>query len=755
MSLLLHDETPTPESPKPTVLALRADRPLDFVLALAGLVLAVLVLFDLGGPVLAPFTLLGCFVLPGWVLVRRLPDADPVARVVWTVVMSAALYTILALIMVWAHIWHPRPMTAAILVAASALIAVFPPGPGTGTGRHAIDGYPVARRPVDWRSLWNLDAFRGWSPRTYVPWALLGVAMVVWGVALAITGEELVGDSGLLTTFPLIWYFAVAVVVALCIRAVAARKMASNAFLAASTTGLVAMLYASAPMLVSVPRLPWSYKHIAVSNYISATGQVDPSIDIYQRWPGFFSVSAFMGEAVGYRNAVDYAALAEFGFALLDVVIILAIARTLTSNPRIYWTATLVFALSNWVNQNYYSPQAFAYTLYLTMCLVALTFLRGTPAKIAIWVENRLEGLQGRFNRGLTAAPEAHAVHSSRTMVMPAAVALLFLQAATVPSHQLTPYMAILALFPLFVFGYFRPKWLGPALAVLAVAYFLPNVDYVDNKYGLFNGFDIFKNASYEPPQVSTMKDAASWMARTPDALSIFVGLLGMAGFVRNLLRGNVRQTLIVGWLAVAPIFWLLGQSYGGEAKFRIFLFALPWLAVGVAWLCWSGPVRTPKSVMGATASLTIMAMLFTIVYFQAEGKFRVPKEDVVAAQWLDARVGEKDVIFETNAFFPLVIGPNYPNYLEWGQVTSLTKFFQKSNGSVMPEDVERYANKNWKAERVFVVFSDSQLEHAIEDKLFDVNMLPALERELAAGDKADHVFDNGAVRIYQIKKTL
>ncbi|MCB5291386.1 hypothetical protein [Arthrobacter sp. SO3] len=752
MSLLLHDETPTPKSPKRSVAALRADRPWDFGLAAAGVLLAVLILFDLGGPVLAPVTLLGCLVLPGWALVRRLPDADPAARLVWTVVLSAAIYSVPAVIMAWTHLWHPRPVAAAILVAASALIAVFPPG--IGTGRHSVHGHPARSRAIDWRSVRTLEAFRGRGPSTYVPWAVLGFAMVLWGVALALTGEDLVGTRGLLTTFPLIWYVAVAAVAALCIWAVAARKMASNSFLAAATTGLVAMLYASAAMVVSVPRLPWSYKHIAVTNYIGATGQVDPSIDIYNRWPGFFSVSAFMGEVVGYHNAVDYAALAEFGFAMLDVVIVLAIARTLTSNPRIYWTATLVFTLTNWVNQNYYSPQAFSYTLYLTMCLIALTFLRGTPVRIATMVEGRLQRLQERFKRGLAAAPQVEAARPGRAMVLPAALTILLLQAVTVVSHQLTPYMAILSLLPLFVFGYFRPKWIGPVLALMAFAYLLPNLDFVSNKYGLFTGFDFFKNASYTLPEASRLDNASGWLSRTPDALSFLIGLLGLAGFVRNLLRGNVRQTVIVAWLAGAPMFWLLGQSYGGEAKFRIFLFALPWLAVGAAWLFWAGPVRTRKAVLGATASLTIMAVLFTIVYFQQEAKFRVPKEDVVAAQWLDARVGARDVIFETNAFFPLLVGPNYPSYLEWGRVTSLTKFLQKYNGNVKPEDVARYANNNWKPERIFVVFSDSQLAQAIKDKLFDANLLPALERELAVGDKADHVFDNGAVRIYQIKKT-
>ncbi|XTR50863.1 hypothetical protein ACOM2C_10200 [Pseudarthrobacter sp. So.54] len=77
-------------------------------------------------------TFLGCLALPGWALVRRLPDADPAARVVWTVVMSAAIYTVPAAIMAWVHFWQPRPVAAAILIAASAIIALFPPPTRTG-----------------------------------------------------------------------------------------------------------------------------------------------------------------------------------------------------------------------------------------------------------------------------------------------------------------------------------------------------------------------------------------------------------------------------------------------------------------------------------------------------------------------------------------------------------------------------------------------------------------------------------------------
>lgn len=739
MSLILEDETPAPRAPHSAVSRLGADRPVDVGLAIAGAVLAVLILFDLGGPVLAPVTLLGCLVLPGWAAVRRVPAVDPLARAILTVVLSAAVFTILALLMVWTHLWQPRPVAAAVLLAASALIVAVP-APAAAAGR----------RPLDWRRAWRPEDWRRRSLASNVPWVLLAAAMVLWGVSLALTGENLAGDKGLLTTFPAIWYVAVVAVAALCIWGVVARRMASTAFLAASFTGLVAVLYASAAMVVSVPRLPWSYKHIAVTNYIGATGQVDASIDIYNRWPGFFSVSAFLGEVVGYRDAVDYASLAEFSFALLDVAIVLAIVRTLSSNPRIYWTAALVFTLTNWVNQNYYSPQAFSYTVYLTMCLVALTFLRSAPVRIAAAFEGRL-GRLGRVHRDRAAV--AGAEPPARGMVLPAAVALLILQAVAVASHQLTPYLACLGLVPLFVFGYLRPKWLAPALALVTIAYLLPNLDFVASKYGLFSGFDVMKNVGYEAPQDLPLGDLSAWMVRSPDALSVLIGALGLAGFVRNLLRGNVRQTLLVGWLAVAPVFWLLVQSYGGEAKFRIYLFALPWLAVGAAWLFWSGPVRTRKAVLGATAALTALAVLFTISYFQSEAKFRVPKEDVAAAQWLDGEVQPKDAIFETNAFFPLLIGPNYPSFLEWGRVASLTKFIQ-SDRQLTAGDVQRYADNNWKAERIFVVFSDSQQAQAANDKLFDPERVPALERQFQTGDGAQKVLDNGAVRIYQLKKS-
>ncbi|MDQ1593689.1 MAG: hypothetical protein QOH40_245, partial [Arthrobacter pascens] len=469
--------------------ALNSFRSWDGVIGALGLVAALLILLDAGGTVLAPFKLIMCLALPGWVLVSRLADADPAARLVWIVVASAMLFTVFAFFMAWSGIWHPRPVAAAGLVASSAAIVLFP----------AVHGF--GSRPIDWRlrplrQLIPLDRrrllgrLRERSLRELLPWLVLAAALIMWGISLAMTGSGDLDTWGLLTKFPVTWYLAVAAVLGLCIWGIGTRRETPARFLIASVSGLVVMLYASANLLTAVPRLPWSYKHIAVTDFIGATGQMDPSVDIYNRWPGFFASSAFFGEVIGYRDALDYAAWAEIGFALLNVVTVLAIARALSRNPRVYWTATLVFVLANWVNQNYYSPQAFGYTLYLTMCLIVLTFLRSTPIMV-------VQVLEERLTRPQLPVIESYERPIGRSLRVTAIVAVLLLQAAIVVSHQLTPYLALLGLVPLFLLGYFRPRWLAPALVVMTLLYLIPNIGFIEQKYGLFTGFDPLANAGY------------------------------------------------------------------------------------------------------------------------------------------------------------------------------------------------------------------------------------------------------------------
>ncbi|WP_185262021.1 hypothetical protein [Pseudarthrobacter sp. NBSH8] len=752
MALLINDDN------SPSLATAQASpkqpRHLDAGLAVLGIVAALLILMDIGGGFLAAFKLVVCLLLPGWVVLSRLPSADRASRLVWIVAASAVTYTAVAVVMAWTGLWFPRQVAAATVLASVGFIILRP---GTYLPGSFVRGARQGGQPES--DTGKREQRRRPRSMAMLPWWALALAAALWVIGLATAGTGRLGDFGLLAEFPLAWYVAVGLVVATCAWGLVARRTFSTLLMSVSVSSLVVMLYASAGLLAQVPRFPWTYKHMAVTNFITATGTVDPSIDIYNRWPGFFALSAFLGEVMGYRTALDYAAWAETGFALVDAVLVLAIARTISNRARMYWTATLVFTLANWVNQNYYSPQSYSYSLYLAMCLVAFTFLRGVPVSWMLRLETRI-----RLSRTVQRAK------SGRSGAMPgiwegnvpqrqilACVAILVLQAVIVVSHQLTPYLALLGLFPLLVSGYFRPRWLAPALVVLPLAYFIPNLAYVKGKYGLFSGFNIFGNIGYRPPRgdplvLGTWVLTGHTLAHLAVVLTLLTGVLAVAGFVRRLLHGHVRTTLVVAWLAFAPALGLLAQSYGGEARFRVFLFALPWLSIGVAWLFWSGPVRTRRTVIGASATIVTMAMLFTVVHFQPEADYRVSQDDVSASQWLDANTKAGDIVFKTKYFFPLLVGPDYPHYLKWGSVTSLVDYFRQAKGKISVEGLRAYADRLRAADNNYVVITEEQKRQAVEEKLFEAQYLPELQRLLENGTGVENVFSNTTVRIYQFK---
>ena len=87
------------------------------------------------------------------------------------------------------------------------------------------------------------------------------------------------------------------------------------------------MLYATAPLVYPEGRYAWLYKTIGVVQYINVHGHLDDSVDIYQNWPGFFSLASWFGKVAGASNPVDYAKWAQPLFEL-------AAPRCCTSSTR-------------------------------------------------------------------------------------------------------------------------------------------------------------------------------------------------------------------------------------------------------------------------------------------------------------------------------------------------------------------------------------------------------------------------------------
>ncbi|WP_349903868.1 hypothetical protein [Parafrigoribacterium humi] len=727
-----------------------ASRRFELALAICGALAGLLVILDIGVPVFAVFIVLAWFTVPGWTLARLTPIKSALGLLFVAIISSAVVTAVLSLIMAWTGWWAPQPTAVVVLLATSIFTAVTP------RLRHKPVEPPATAATAQRTTAERLS---GLAP------VVVGiVAISLWLVSLAITDEGNMGKWGLLPVLPVTWYLSVGIMLALCIWGLLSQKRFPTWYMAGAVGSLVLMIYGSANLIESSPRLVWTYKHIAVTSYIDAYGHIDPSLDIYNRWPGVFAVSAFVGRIAGYPDPLSYATWAEPLFALIDAALVFGIARALTSNSRMAWTATLAFSLCNWVNQNYYSPQAFAYTLYLSMCLIVMTFLRSTPQPWISLLENpitraftRSTTQRKRREKGTASRQRTKQKRwslredqSQRRLRIASIVAVLVLQAVITASHQLTPYLVILGLFPLIFTGYVRPRWLSVGIVVIPLLYLLPNLGFVQSKYGLFSGFNLFANVAYTPSAAVRVTDAAVFGARAATILSIITVLLAALGWIRNLQKGNTGTTVMVAWLAVAPILALFGQSYGGEGRLRVFLFGAPWYAISIAWLFWSETRHYRRVVIGLSSALAVMVALFVIIYFQPEADYAVPKREITAAQWLDTHISNGDAGVQMIGNFPLLIGPHYSYFNSWASGTPiLTSPIGNPPSKLTGQTIERYLTPI-EVPHIYLIFSDAQTLYAVNHEMLSANEMRRIETSVEHSSAFVRVFDNSEVRIYQ-----
>ncbi len=288
-------------------------------------------------------------------------------------------------------------------------------------------------------------------------------------------------------------------------------------------------------LATSEPLYSWTYKHLGVVDFIAQNGHTAGDVDIYSGWPGFFAAMAWFVSVTG----VPVIAVAQgfiVGVDLLLVVSFYAAARAFRLSPTAALVGSFLASVANWVGQDYFSPQAVAFVLGITVVTLVLRSRRD-PAM------------------GWLAVP---------------------FFAAIVVSHQLTPYWLVGVTIALGVLGRLRPRYLGLVFAAIAGGYLWLNREALGN-HQLISGFDILSNASSQTFGVGSL-------AQTITSLSsrgVSVVLLGGAALVvahALLRRRGFRRWRVLGVAAIAftSFALLLGQGYGGEAIFRVYLYAIP-----------------------------------------------------------------------------------------------------------------------------------------------------------------------------------
>ena len=341
---------------------------------------------------------------------------------------------------------------------------------------------------------------------------------------------------------------------------------------------LIAFLHGVVTFADVVPRYSWSYRHIGVEQFIFNSGTINPNIDAYHNWPGFFAVGATFTKLVG-MHPLQYATWAQVFFNLLMVPTILFIARSFTEEVRLRWLTVLFFVLGNWVGNDYYAPQALGFYLAFTAVAITLWLLSRFPKprvgtsvlkRVVTRLWSRTTHLRPdlpSYARSVVNAPQQRA----------AVLVILLVFAALVPTHQLTPLLVVMVYGVLVVLRRVRHPWILIAMVdLLAGMWWIFARTYLqsdssDTKIQFSTSHATGPSAS---SGLTTLSSGLRWVILLSAAHSLLVWALAGTGILRRLRAGfsDVEAYVVM----FTPLFAVPFIAYGGEIALRVYLFSLP-----------------------------------------------------------------------------------------------------------------------------------------------------------------------------------
>lgn len=441
-----------------------------------------------------------------------------------------------------------------------------------------------------------------WS-RSSILWKSVSVllplsAFVLWFYSLRSVNLQHMTDIGFVSVLPVESIVPlIIIVVNFCIYLNSKRVNEPLVFLHIFL--LIFMLYGVTTLIEQQPRFSTVYQHAGFTEFIMRTGTVDPYFTAYFNWPGFFIVSAFLTRIAGYHDILSYATWAPIYYNLFYLAPLYIIFTTVTMDKRVIWLGLCIFYLTNWIAQDYYSPQGLNFFLYLLILAILLKWFKSpvTPRQQRkSWRRSDwLSPFIGPIYEWLTAPdpPLTPVQPWSRRALLVSIVAIF---AFMVFSHPLTPFFVIAVVTVLVVFGRITPCWLPILMSVMTAAWAV----FVAQPYLAGHLAPILSDVG----QLSRAVDSnVTGRVLVGDPEHILIGKirtmmtfiiwgLAFAGAVLRLRRGHRDASYVL--LAIVPFPIVLVQSYGGEMLLRIYLFTLPMMSFFAAALFYTPKIVGP-----------------------------------------------------------------------------------------------------------------------------------------------------------------
>lgn len=353
----------------------------------------------------------------------------------------------------------------------------------------------------------------------------------------------------------------------------------------ATATGVLVLCSVGMPSVVEpAARFTTAWLLAGFVDAVAENGVPPAGIDARFYWPAFFAQWAFFRDAGG-ATQLD-SVLRWFPPVVVAVwaIGIYALARSMLGGTRAPWVAAWLFVGLNWIEQDYFSPQATGIVLMLmvlTYALGPLATRRTDAAGVPGWPAPH-DGapplpLLHRWRVAGMTPPNRPTLPARQLLLIYVCMALCLV--AIVPAHQLTPIAVIGQLVLLAVVGRFRGRGLVLLVIVAEITFFVVGTrDVWLTQLSLFIGSGDDGSALQEGVADRLAGDtgqvAVKYLRILVPGLTWALAIAGAWVYWRR------RRDLVPIGLAVVPMGFAAAQSYGGELFLRIVLYGLPVLAI-------------------------------------------------------------------------------------------------------------------------------------------------------------------------------
>jgi len=493
-----------------------------------------------------------------------------------------------------------------------------------------------------------------WSPAAAVL-AATTAGLILFFASLRAVDLGRMNGLGLLSVLPA-GAVAGVVLVALAFVTGLALPRAHRAVLGTVLASLVVCLDGITIFVEPEPRFPTAYQIAGYIQYISATGHSAPGLAAYFSWPGFFALVSFVTKVAGTSNLLPLMRIWPLGIDLLCLPPLFLITRNLRLSWRARWLAGFLFAVGNWVGQDYFSPQAFGYLLYFVFVAILVNWFTGpgtvrAPGAAPSWPARLHRRLFGILEPG--ERPSRPAGTGQQAFLLALLIALF---TVTTVSHPLTPLIMIGACAALVVVRRCTLTGLPVLLAVIlagwvsyeGVAYWSGHLSGLVGGLGSL-GLNVTSSVGGRLAG-STPTHLLALHARVGLA-AVIIGLAALGALRRR--RRGISDRVLLALLAM-PLLLVMVESYGGEIALRIYMFMLPAACPLAACLFFPDP-RSGRPGWRALLALAACALVLPTGFFLArygnEAFEQTPPGELAAMNWIYAHDAEGSrVLWLSNA---------------------------------------------------------------------------------------------------------